>query len=360
MKAKATSLDFLLAHSLAIASGVGLVLTSAYAGRLPHYDASELKVLLLLSALFVAIRGLQTGGFMSKIAHSIRRGRLVAPKLVLATFFSSMLVTNDVAILVMVPITLALQTKRRDVLVILEVLAANAGSALTPIGNPQNLFLYWRYGMSIGSFVSAIAPLSMTFLGILAACSIRIEVRADTQGKPPPRVRGSAYVYLLLLAIVVLAVLRVLPYPAGLLVILFALLRDRGSLRIDYSLLLTFLFLFGIADNLRIMIGQAIGHTHHVFVLSALASQVMSNVPATILFAEFTTHWKALLWGANVGGFGSLFASFANLIAYRLYVTDQDTNNGSAFAAKFLAAGYIALSASVGLYFLLTRASGPP
>jgi Na+/H+ antiporter NhaD/arsenite permease-like protein len=79
----------------------------------------------------------------------------------------------------------------------------------------------------------------------------------------------------------------------------------------------------------------------------------MSNVPATLLFAKFTLNWQALLWGANAGGFGSLFGSLANLIAYKIYVTHEDTNNTARFTARFLILGYAALFVSIGLYFIL-------
>ncbi|MCD6201090.1 MAG: hypothetical protein J7K46_04690, partial [Bacteroidales bacterium] len=139
-------------------------------------------------------------------------------------------------------------------------------------------------------------------------------------------------------------------------VILFALIFDRKALRVDYALLFSFLFFFGIADNLRTMLASEISHSGHIFLLSALASQVMSNVPATLLFAKFTSNWQALLWGANAGGFGSLFGSLANLIAYKIYVTHEDANNTAIFAARFLLMGYVALLVSIGLYFLLHQA----
>jgi len=100
-------------------------------------------------------------------------------------------------------------------------------------------------------------------------------------------------------------------------------------------------------------VASEISHSGHIFLFSALASQVMSNVPATLLFANFTLNWQALLWGVNAGGFGSLFGSLANLIAYKIYVIHEGTNNTAAFTARFLVMGYVALFVSTGLYFLL-------
>ena len=134
---------------------------------------------------------------------------------------------------------------------------------------------------------------------------------------------------------------------------MFVLIFDRKALRVDYALLFSFLFFFGIADNMKVIVASEISHSGHIFLFSALASQVMSNVPVTLLFAKFTSNWQALLWGANAGGFGSLFGSLANLIAYKIYVTHEGTNNTAVFTARFLMMGYVALFVSIGLYFLL-------
>jgi len=134
-------------------------------------------------------------------------------------------------------------------------------------------------------------------------------------------------------------------------VIIFALLFDRKALRVDYALLFSFFFLFGLAGNMKVLLASEISHSGHIFLFSALVSQVMSNVPATLLFAKFTTNWKALLWGANAGGFGSLFGSLANL--NKIYVTHECTNNTAMFTAKFLIIGYAAFFLSIGLYFFL-------
>ena len=155
--------------------------------------------------------------------------------------------------------------------------------------------------------------------------------------------------------IVLLAVLHIFPVSTGVAVLVFALLFDRKALRIDFALLFSFLFFFGIADNLKLILAARITHSEHIFLFSALISQFMSNVPATLLFAKFTSNWPALLWGVNAGGFGSLFGSLANLIAYKIYVTREETNDTARFTLKFFIIGYIALFISTGLYFLLFR-----
>jgi len=346
-------IDFLLKEWLLVVSGVGLVLTSVYIGHSPPYSMQEMEVLFILFALFVAVRGLQRSGLMSGLSQHIEKGAAVPCKLVAATFFLSMLVTNDIALMVIVPITLSLNTKRRDILVILEALAANAGSALTPFGNPQNLYIYWFYNLHPVKFITAIAPFSSIFLIIFIFASFTIRTDNGTQ-EPMAAVKidKSSYIYGILIILVLLSVLHILPVSTGILVIIYAILLDRKSLHVDYSLLVSFFFFFGLAENMKVLLAADIKHSGHVFLFSALASQIMSNVPATLLFAKFTSNWKALLWGTNVGGFGGLFGSLANLIAYRLYVKG-DTDNHASFTMVFLVIGYAAFFCAIGLYFTL-------
>lgn len=355
MKVQTTFIDFLLKEWLLIASGVGLVLTAFYTKQFPVYSSNEIQVLFILFLLFVAVNGLHKSGLILKIAQSIEQGKAIPLKLVLTTFFLSMLVTNDIALVVIVPLTLALNINRKDILVILEALAANSGSALTPVGNPQNLIIYWFYNVPLVTFVKTIAPFSLIFLGLLIVSSLFVNIRNDLKESQPQKINKKAFIYSMLLVVVLLTVFRVLPVLTGVVVIIFALIYDRKALRVDYSLLFSFLFFFGIADNLKAILASEINYSGHIFLFSALVSQVMSNVPATLLFAKFTLNWQALLWGANAGGFGSLFGSLANLIAYKIYVTHENTNNTAEFTARFLIMGYVALFVSIGVYFLLYR-----
>ena len=353
MKPQVIFVDFVLKEWLLIASGVGFALLSIYTKHLPVYSTDELQVLFILFVSFITINGLWKSGLLLRIAQSIEKGKLISLKLVLATFFLAMLVTNDIALMVVVPLTLSLNINRKDILVILEALAANSGSAFTPIGNPQNLYIYWSYSIHPCTFIKTISPFSLVFLGLLVVSSIFVVIRKGLEEDQIQKINKKAYIYVVLLIVVLLTVFRVLPVLAGVVVIFFALTFDRKALYIDYGLLFSFFFFFGIADNLKSILTSEISHSGHIFLLSALVSQVLSNVPATLLFAKFTSNWRALLWGSNAGGFGSLFGSLANLIAYKLYITHEATNNAAAFTVKFLVIGYMALFISIGLYFLL-------
>ena len=353
MKDQSTLIDFILKEWLVTASGVGLILTSVYTKHFPVYSIQELQVLFILFVLFIAVNGLQHSGLILKIAQKIEKGKAIPLKLITTTFCLSMLVTNDIALTVIVPLTLSLNINRKDILVILEALAANVGSALTPFGNPQNFFIYWFYGVHPVTFIETIAPFSLVFMAILMISSLLVKIKHNSQVTMPQKINKKAYIYGLLLFVVLLMVLRVLPVYTGILVIIFALLFNRKALFVDYALLFSFFFFFGIVDNLKTILVSEISHSGHIFLFSALASQVMSNVPATLLFAKFTSNWQALLWGTNAGGFGSLFGSLANLIAYKIYVTHEGTENIGRFTAKFLVTGYVALFVSIGLYFIL-------
>ncbi len=354
--AQSVLIDFVLKEWLLIASAAGLIVTSAYTKQLPPYSAREFEVLFILLSLFVAIRGLERSGGMSRISEKIERGRGVGGKLVLTTFFLSMLITNDAALIAIVPLTLSLKINRQDWLVILEALAANAGSALTPFGNPQNLYIYLYYDLDPAEFFRSIALLSLFFLVLLlgAALVARNGSQSALKAKNKAGEKKSALIYVGFLFVVLLAILRLFPVWAAGLVLLYAVVKDRRSLFVDYALLFSFFFFFGMADNLQSILKAALEHSRHVFLLSALASQIMSNVPATLLLAKFTTNWKALLWGSNVGGFGSLFGSLANLIAYKFYIVSRNSQKEIArFTVRFLVIGYVAFFLAVGLYFFM-------
>ena len=354
MKILTPFIDFILKEWLVIASAAALLATSLYTKRAPHYSASELEVLFILFALFVAINGFVQSNLILKTAQSIEKGSLLALKLLLATFFLSMIVTNDIALIIMVPLTLALNINRKDILVILEAISANAGSALTPIGNPQNLFIYWFYHIQPSQFIQTIAPFSLTFLILLVVLSLFIKIPKTPASKEAVRVEKKAFIYSILLIAVLLSVFHLLPLFSAGLVIIYAIIFDKKALQIDYALLFTFLFFFGIADNLKVILATNLNRSEHIFILSALASQIMSNVPATLLFAKFTNNWQALLWGSNAGGFGSLFGSLANLIAYKLYI-NSDQADIKRFTIKFLIIGYIAFAISIVLFNFLAK-----
>ena len=349
-----TFLDYILKEWLVLVSFAGLVITSIYFRQIPRLSVKETEVLFLIIILFVNVKGLENSGIVVRLSQLLERGRFVPLKLVLITFFLSMLITNDVSLIIIVPVTLLLEIKRKDILIIFEALSANAGSALTPIGNPQNLFIYWFYNINPKAFISEIFPFSILFLLILIILSLFLTNNKELKiTEKTVKIEKRGFIYAGLFLILILSVLHLLPVWSGLFIFIYSLIFDRKSLKIDYALILTFLFFFGLAANLKNLFLYKIENPEHIFIFSALLSQIISNVPAALLFAKFTTNWKALLWGVNTGGFGSLFGSLANLIAYKLYVNHKDTNNILQFTLKFLVIGYVFLFAGLLFYFCI-------
>ena len=333
----------------------GMLSTSLYLHRFPLLTRTDVELLYVLFLLFIATSGLEQHGTIAMLADKLQAGRFIAIKMVGGTFFFSMLVTNDVALTALIPLTLLLQLENTEWLVILEILAANAGSALSPFGNPQNLFIYWYYQVPFGEFLKTIGVFSATFFVLLIFAAFLLDRREKSefiQAKRGFRLSKSDFIYVCILIFAVLIVLRVLPLSGGLFIILYVLLFDRKSLKIDYVLLATFACFFGFTDNLEILLSGVLAHPHHVFLLSALLSQIISNVPTTLLLANFTTHWRALLWGVSTGGFGSLVASLANLIAYRIYVK-AEKQKALSFTLKFHALSYGAFFIALTLYAIL-------
>ncbi len=346
---------FMMREWLLLLSLTGLAATSYYLGRLPVYTDKELLPIFLLFSLFIVIKGVENSNLLLKTAATLEHGGFLPLKLVLITFILSMIVTIDVALVTMLPIVLALKVKQKENLTILVALTAHVGAALTPFGTPQNLFIYSFYNVDTYTFIQTIAPFSFGMLAFFLIVSMFIKLTSDVSAvrEALPVHKTLAFSYLILLVVVVLAVLRILPVWVALSSMLFALLFDPKSLKVDYALLLTFLVFLGLTDNIKIMIDGMIHHPGHIFTLSSVMSQFISNVPTTLLLNKFTTQWEALLWGTNVGGFGSLVAALANLITYKIYVSYSDGKHTGRFVFKFVAAGYLAFAIGFALFFFL-------
>ena len=351
---------FIVDEWLFVVSLLGVLSTSAYLQRIPTYDFSDFKTLYTLFVLFVITNGLYEQHVLAKVASKIDNGRFLPVKLLLITFFFSMIVTNDVTVLAIVPLTLAIHVRFKEWIVILEVLAANAGSALSPFGNPQNIVLYWHYGVTFGQFLKVIMPFSLSFLVILLLVAFILS-HYTNNSRPLPKesvkLSSRAYFYLVSLGIFILVMIQLLPLWLGAIILSGVFIVEHGKVRADYLLLATFAFFFGFTDNLKVIFSAVLAHPHHVFLLSSLLSQLISNVPAALLVADFTERWEALLWGVSVGGFGSLIGSLASLIAYRLY-QKSEYGEDRKFLIKFHAVSYGAFFMGWMIYFISYKVAG--
>ena len=262
-----------------------------------------------------------------------------------------MIITNDVALITFVPLTLTviemLEMKERHQwvipIVVMQTIAANLGSMMTPIGNPQNLYLYSQSGVSPGRFFVIMAPYTLAAFLMLLLWSFgycrkrRIALKVSLEREQ----RGIAWqlliVYMILFVVSLLVVARIVPYPAALiLVLLTVLILDRETLmHVDYPLLLTFTAFFIFIGNMgRIPAFQTFLQKMiygHETVTSVAASQVISNVPAALLLSGFTDQYESLIIGTNIGGLGTLIASMASLISYKLIAKYNDGFKGQYF-----------------------------
>ncbi|SDH71757.1 transporter, YbiR family [Paraburkholderia steynii] len=295
------------------------------------------QTVMTLAGLLILTKAVEYSGFLMwlahRVVHHIRSQRALAYLLIALAAALSTLLTNDVALFVVVPLTLSLNElaplplKR---LVIFIAIAVNAGSILTPLGNPQNLFLWQTSGVSFGGFVFALAPLClalMVMLYALATVSFKrtaLDLSKDTEPHPVDRpLLGVAVV--LFAAFVLLAD----SHRAGIGLIGvgvgFIFWRPRIVLKIDWLLLLIFVFMFIVLRSVAALpwVHNAVGQLHlatplRAYAAGAVLSQFISNVPAAIMLAEFSKDWRALAFGVSVGGFGFAIGSLANLIAMRL------------------------------------------
>lgn len=328
---------------------------SAYAG---YIDMRMLCLLFSLMAV-VALVG-RCGAFRFLAVWLLGRvdgGRGLGVTLVLLPFFASMLVTNDVALLTFVPFTLLVleQTGCRERTVevlVLQTAAANLGSMATPVGNPQNLYLYGAYGLSAGGFFAAVAPLAALSCAALAAAAAFVlpkQLPAFRLEKAPLRNRGRLAVYGGLFLLCLLTVFRVLPYGLLTAVVLAAVLLMEPELlkELDYGLLLTFVCFFIVSGNLgrveAVRSGLRALLERSTLLTAALASQVISNVPAAVLLSAFTDNWRDLLRGVNIGGLGTPVASLASLITLKLYLRSEAPRPGR-FLAVFGAVNLLGLA----------------
>ncbi len=301
-----------------------------------YMEYIDIRTLALLFSLMAVVCALSRKGLLDAVAgcfvrraHS-RRG--LGVMLVLLCYVSSMLITNDVALITFVPLALILMrddSRSMMLTVVLQTVAANLGSMMTPFGNPQNLFLYSAYSMTGRDFFAAVLPVGLVSLfAVLALCLLLprkpLAVRTNPAGIS---IRLDAVIYLLgmLFLLCVAAVLRFVSYPVtAIAVVLMLLIIDRQALKkVDYPLLITFCFFFVFVGNLgkmeavknlldRLLEGREV-------LVSAVASQFISNVPAALMLCEFTDNGNALITGTNIGGLGTLIASMASLISFKLY-----------------------------------------
>ncbi|MCR5137982.1 MAG: anion permease [Oscillospiraceae bacterium] len=316
----------------------------------------DFRTLSLLYCLMTVVNGLRQAGLFSRLAHSLCERaanlRSIAVLLVSLCFFTSMLITNDVALLTFVPfavVVMGMAHHQQELIhvVVLQTVAANLGSMLTPVGNPQNLYLYSFYDMRFGEFLQVTFPVWIaSLILLLLLCLIFRRDHLDLfLGEAPDLERRPIVLHSVLFAVCLLVVLRVIPWYVMLLAVVAVLLffDRRLLLKADFMLLLTFVAFFIFSGNLaridRVALAIRQVMQGREYLTSLLTSQVISNVPAALLLSGFTDSSHALLLGVNVGGLGTPIASLASLISLKLYSHSEHSHTGR-FLLEFLTVNF--------------------
>lgn len=328
----------------------------------------DFTTLACLFSTLAVVRALTDIGFFSRLAEGIVRRaaslRAAVAALVAITYFGSMLIANDMALLTFLPLGFFVLScsgtqKYMAFTFIMQNIAANLGGMLTPFGNPQNLYLYGKFNIPTGEFTSImLVPFAVSVALITICC---LFVKPEPMQIPETRAAqpvGRTILYLILFALAIVIVFRFIPYWIGLIVIPAVLLfADPKALReVDYPLLFTFAAFFVFSGNMsRIPAVRDLFATlleKDTLLFSVLSCQVISNVPSAILLSQFTGNYPELLVGVNIGGVGTLIASLASLITFREY-TSHNPGQTRRYLALFSAFNFGFLAILTSLMMLI-------
>ena len=321
----------------------------------------DYRVLALLFCLMTVMEGFKSTGFFAAVAgkllEKVKTFRQLYLVLVFLCFFTSMWITNDVALLTFVPFTvlvLRMTGLEQEMIpvIVLQTIAANLGSMTTPVGNPQNLYLYSISGMGIGAFLQIMGPLTLISAGLIfLICLIHKDfpIRQGMLGKEIVGVRkaGENQVLAVLFFISLLSVFRILSWQLLLLIVLASCIGIKAfckekylPLKADFGLLLTFVAFFIFIGNMgricavREVLSQVLNGRE--LLISFLCSQMISNVPAAILLSGFTQEYRGLLQGVNIGGLGTLIASLASLISYKFFAAESEQTPAAGTKGRYM------------------------
>ena len=321
----------LVALFAAVVTSFIVPVDSTYLG---YFDLKTLTCLFCVLAVVCVLKNINFFYMLArKVVQQFKNARMCVLILVYITFIGSMLIANDMALLTFLPLGyFVLSSTQKEKYMaftfIMQNIAANLGGMLTPFGNPQNLFLYTKFNIPNGEFVTIMLPPFAISVALITLCCI-VFVKPEEMELENKRLEVTPWrtvVYLLLFTLAIVIVFRGIPYWVGLIVIPTALLfLDPKALKmVDYPLLLTFVFFFIFAGNMgRIEVVRNFFSSllaRNTLLFSTLSCQCISNVPSAILLSQFTDNYPDLLVGVNIGGVGTLIASLASLITFREYV----------------------------------------
>ena len=318
----------------AIAAAVSCLFVLPDAEYGTYFDWHTLALLL---SLMIVVSGLRVLGVVRVLGEWVvsrmRSKMMIGSGLVALTFGCSMFITNDVALITFVPFAVLVleltgQTKHLAWVVTLQTIAANIGSMLTPVGNPQNLYLSSFYQLAAGDFFAVTIPIVLLSFVLLALCCIAGKnhtIEVQFQKREEIQSKRALLLFVLLFLLSLLSVFHLLSSHIALVVTVIALAAFSPKVlkKVDYWLLATFVCFFIFAGNIGAVeaVKNFLGNvlSQNTMLYSVLSSQVISNVPAAVLLSNFTQDAKGMLLGTNIGGLGTLVASLASLISFKIY-----------------------------------------
>ncbi|MCH5348829.1 MAG: citrate transporter [Oscillospiraceae bacterium] len=333
--------EFIKREFLLVIAGIAALVSCLFVPVTNYINYIDTNTIGLLFCLMIAVAGFRESNLLAALSRKLLgKGtaytRRTGITLVFISYFSAMLFTNDVALIAFVPLTAAIfadKPKTMSYVIVVQTAAANLGSMLTPFGNPQNIYLYSYYKMTPADFFSATVPVFIVGgILILLLCLFIKNEPLTIQGREKVQLGKKGYIimYTLLFLLCLLAVFGVMDVIVVFAsVCMVAIILDlRLFAGVDYSLLLTFAFFFIFVGNIQNLDAVKNFVTSIVsdreMLASVAVSQVISNVPAAIMLSGFTENARALVVGVNIGGLGTLIASLASVISFRIYMETDD------------------------------------
>ena len=315
------------------------ILVILYPYKIVNYSSYiDWRTIIALTGLLIITTGLKESGFFyvfaRKLLKRLKNEKNLSIFLILFSVALSTFLTNDITLFIVIPLTVSIQKiVKNDIskLIIFEAISVNVGSTLTPIGNPQNLFLWYKWNISFMTFIIEMFPLVILLLLILLIFTWIVfhdkEIKFSEKNndyKTQKKVLFALSIVMLIIYIFSLEMKQ--SYLGLLLVFIFYLISYRKVLlKTDWLLLLLFIVIFIdfhiistipiISKGMNILNLQSKGN---VFLFSGFLSQLFSNVPATVLISNFSHNWRAIAYGVNIGGNGLIIGSLANIIALRM------------------------------------------
>ena len=342
---------FVISFLLSFASSIIAV---AQKNSVDLIQAIDFRVLAILLSLMLVVLGFQNLGVFSfcadKLCSKVKNLRQLSLTLILLCFFSSMLITNDVALITFVPFAILILFQTQNIkhcafIVVMQTIAANLGSILTPLGNPQNLFLFSKMQISLFDFIKILFPYCLISFIFILIFNLFIpknkiqQINLENQNIKTFSKKDIKDILLFsaLFILCLLSVLNLIPYYFVLAIVFLSvgIYNKKLLLQADYVLLLTFVCFFIFTHNIsnfnsiKTLLENLVDKKE--FFISLITSQFISNVPSALLLEPFSKNLTKLLLGVNIGGLGTLVASLASLISFKIYSKEKSLSSKNFF-----------------------------